>query len=677
MENDNPKMMKPVPPFVKFVCANVPMVFDDSLSYYEALSALWKYVSDMTDVINNNALLEEEFIVKFNELKEYVENYFDNLDVQDEINAKLDAMAEDGTLQAMVETYLAPYTEQIQNNTNAIEKLGNKNTPEYIYTRIIKTTDVSGDFDAHICKEQEGIVITGQDKIVTFYSPTTIAQNDTILFEEIDYSTPYSPTIVRSGNITGLMHCNSACYNPTTGKILVALAQYNDPDDGHIIYVNKLAIITYSNMTLDSIVTISGVTEFTKVAYDEDEDKYYIFGENAVWELDYATFGVTKLFDVDTSVIQGTQGLNVRKGYIYLQLAYPRSIVKMDMEGNIVSIVNIDDFDNEGHIFDYVADFAFIDDDNVLITPHASIEYLNKTIWRTSYYANYLCKLNLKGSNFGEPTFDGLIQQQRLYVNTANAQDTITFENGSETYPYSLLGSYIRNKYGTLYHYRCTELDDTKCKYYGSLLLNNFNLYINKPLEFDSCVIINSSIQASSITALSATEHIEIQGSNISCKDFKITYNEASPLNIIASSNINVTRLIDGSNTYTTKLQTRGSRFNKYLNTFKTIGSMPNQFLAATITKSGTTLTADFTDYIGTLSAAADFWPNNYLLAIRVTNPDETLVYIRTQGFGDNRIVYDHAGNTYTVKLYNQNNKTIEITSSNITNVTGVTMVVL
>ncbi len=113
MENDTPRRMPNVPPFVKFVCANVPMVFDDSLSYYEALCALWKYVQGMTDVINNNATLEEEFIDKFNilqgkfvELKNYVDTYFDNLDVQEEINNKLDAMAEDGTLQEIITTYI-------------------------------------------------------------------------------------------------------------------------------------------------------------------------------------------------------------------------------------------------------------------------------------------------------------------------------------------------------------------------------------------------------------------------------------------------------------------------------------------------------------------------------------------------------------------------------------------
>lgn len=50
----------------------------------------------------------EEYINKFNELHDYVHDYFDNLDVQEEINNKLDAMVEDGTLQEIIENYLQP-----------------------------------------------------------------------------------------------------------------------------------------------------------------------------------------------------------------------------------------------------------------------------------------------------------------------------------------------------------------------------------------------------------------------------------------------------------------------------------------------------------------------------------------------------------------------------------------
>lgn len=54
-------------------------------------------------VINDTV---EEYIQKFNDLHDYVEDYFDNLDVQQEINNKLDEMVEDGVLQEIITTYI-------------------------------------------------------------------------------------------------------------------------------------------------------------------------------------------------------------------------------------------------------------------------------------------------------------------------------------------------------------------------------------------------------------------------------------------------------------------------------------------------------------------------------------------------------------------------------------------
>ena len=48
----------------------------------------------------------EEYIEKFTELSTYVHDYFDNLDVQEEINNKLDAMVEAGTLQEIIAEYI-------------------------------------------------------------------------------------------------------------------------------------------------------------------------------------------------------------------------------------------------------------------------------------------------------------------------------------------------------------------------------------------------------------------------------------------------------------------------------------------------------------------------------------------------------------------------------------------
>ena len=48
----------------------------------------------------------DEYIAKFVELKDFVDTYFENLDVQEEINNKLDDMAEQGTLQEIITTYI-------------------------------------------------------------------------------------------------------------------------------------------------------------------------------------------------------------------------------------------------------------------------------------------------------------------------------------------------------------------------------------------------------------------------------------------------------------------------------------------------------------------------------------------------------------------------------------------
>lgn len=73
----------------------LPLVYDDSLSYSELLCKVVNYLNKVID--NVNSLGEA-----FNTLQSYVDDYFDNLDVQDEIDAKLDQMVTDGTLDTMI-----------------------------------------------------------------------------------------------------------------------------------------------------------------------------------------------------------------------------------------------------------------------------------------------------------------------------------------------------------------------------------------------------------------------------------------------------------------------------------------------------------------------------------------------------------------------------------------------
>lgn len=96
-------------PFKKLVMTigELPTSFVESMTYYEALAWLVNYLENtIIPTINNNAEVSQELQELFTTLYNFVHDYFDNLDVQEEINNKLDAMAEDGTLQEIITTYI-------------------------------------------------------------------------------------------------------------------------------------------------------------------------------------------------------------------------------------------------------------------------------------------------------------------------------------------------------------------------------------------------------------------------------------------------------------------------------------------------------------------------------------------------------------------------------------------
>lgn len=94
-------------PFMCYCAKVIPLAFDESMSYYETLCNFYNYLkNEVMPVINNNADAVEELQNLFVELETYVNTYFDNLDIQDEINNKLDEMYLNGQLTTLITTYL-------------------------------------------------------------------------------------------------------------------------------------------------------------------------------------------------------------------------------------------------------------------------------------------------------------------------------------------------------------------------------------------------------------------------------------------------------------------------------------------------------------------------------------------------------------------------------------------
>ena len=106
---NNPEIIVKNAPFKHFCMSigAIPTSYKDSLDYYETLLYLIKYLEEtVIPVVNNNGEAVSELQRLYIELKNFVENYFANLDVQEEINNKLDEMADDGTLQEIIAEYL-------------------------------------------------------------------------------------------------------------------------------------------------------------------------------------------------------------------------------------------------------------------------------------------------------------------------------------------------------------------------------------------------------------------------------------------------------------------------------------------------------------------------------------------------------------------------------------------
>ena len=99
---------KNLSPFKWFVLENFPFIEADfdALTEWQLFCKLGKEINKIIDSQNIVGEQAETLTNAFNILKNYVDNYFNNLDVQDEINNKLNEMVEDGTLQEIITQYL-------------------------------------------------------------------------------------------------------------------------------------------------------------------------------------------------------------------------------------------------------------------------------------------------------------------------------------------------------------------------------------------------------------------------------------------------------------------------------------------------------------------------------------------------------------------------------------------
>lgn len=98
-------------PFVSYMQKVIPLAFNESLSYYEQLCLILKYIKTViTPTLNEHTDIINELQDTINKLQNYIDNYFNsdefNNKITTDITNKLNEMLESGELESIIEAYL-------------------------------------------------------------------------------------------------------------------------------------------------------------------------------------------------------------------------------------------------------------------------------------------------------------------------------------------------------------------------------------------------------------------------------------------------------------------------------------------------------------------------------------------------------------------------------------------
>lgn len=117
-----PSQYKILQPFEAWVQQTLPAIYDDSLSYTDLLAKMLYYVNSLSE--NNNKFSKD--IVN---AIDYINNYFNSTDFTENVDRKLDEMANDGTLSNLIQPLFDTYKTQIDSEVaNQNIKISNQNS---------------------------------------------------------------------------------------------------------------------------------------------------------------------------------------------------------------------------------------------------------------------------------------------------------------------------------------------------------------------------------------------------------------------------------------------------------------------------------------------------------------------------------------------------------------------
>ena len=219
-----------------------PAFYDkESGTVLQQTARMYAKVNELIKGFRNQNTIIVEYINKFNDLYNYVHDYFDNLDVQEEINNKLDEMAESGQLADIIAIYLNSNAILAYNTVSELEQAENVVEGSFarIYGKLVYNDGKGAFYKIRAIKNTD--VVDG-DNIVALPDETLVAEK----MPDFEINNINSEITIIKNKIKSIKDYGAVGDGETddTEAILSAL---NDLNDGDKLYFPTGDYIVYND----------------------------------------------------------------------------------------------------------------------------------------------------------------------------------------------------------------------------------------------------------------------------------------------------------------------------------------------------------------------------------------------------------------------------------------------
>lgn len=225
-----------IPLFRRWVLQNFPFIEQDfdALTDYQLICKVVEYLNKVIETVNASTEQIELLTNTVNQLQEYIEN----LDLQDEVNNKIDQMVEDGTLQEIIAEYIHKVDYFLIDSNSTIQDI---------------QTAFAGNGNAKVIEFEKGTYTLSQPIAIT--SNTTVYLNgSTINSSYLDEYNDNFAFLAINANFTGYNGIsNVSFYNGTINTGFVFMHSNNITLDG----------IEFGNNITSHCIQIAGCKDFT------------------------------------------------------------------------------------------------------------------------------------------------------------------------------------------------------------------------------------------------------------------------------------------------------------------------------------------------------------------------------------------------------------------------------